>query len=190
MRLGVLGHFQPLSFHTGMCSWRTGLHVVPERAGSQGLTDVTCTVLISLFHRAASLHNNSFCASLWAPKQPQLVRNFYRVHWGKPLPQPLCQAAQKGRKICTSVSQMQKQKDQATLNGGFTIRKFPPFTSHIWEKKRKSGNKEGIILAFLDGRAKSSFSYQRRYFCILPNYGSNKLFSVLTFVSGFRLVEI
>lgn len=61
---------------------------------------------------------------------------------------------------------------------------------HTLEKKRKSGNKEEIISAFLHGRAKSSFSYQHRYFCILPNYGSNKLLSVLTFVSGFRLVEI
>lgn len=61
---------------------------------------------------------------------------------------------------------------------------------HTLEKKRKSGNKEEIISAFLHGRAKSSFSYQYRYFCILPNYGSNKLLSVLTFVSGFRLVEI
>lgn len=164
--------------------------VVPERAGGQGLTDVTHTALISLFHRAASLLNHGFCASLWAPKRPQLVKNFYHDHWGKPLAQPLWQAAQKRRKICTSVSHMQKWKDQAILKGGFTIRKFPPFTSHIREKKKTWEKRRNHFCSPAWKGKKQLQLPTSLYFCILPNHGSNKLLSVLTFVSGFRLVEI
>lgn len=81
------------------------------------------------------------------------------------------------------------------MKQGVTIREGLPFILHIKEskmkkKKRQSKNKGGIISALLLRRAKSGFSYQLHYFCSLITYSSNKLLSVLTFVSGFRLVEI
>lgn len=123
---------------------------------SWGLTDVTHISLISLFHREPSLHNHGFCASLPAPKWPQLVRNFYHVHQGKPLPQPLMPSTKEG-KSCTSVSQMWKWKHQAILKGGFTIRNFPPFTSHIRGKKENLWIKKGsFLLSYTEGQKAAS----------------------------------
>lgn len=129
-------------------------------------------------------------------QSPQPVTPLGEANWGEAFSQPPCRAVRKGKTVCASASWTQVWKDQAIMKQGVTIREGLPFILHIKEskkkkkKKRQSKNKGGVISALLLRRAKSGFSYQLHYFCSLITYSSNKLLSVLTFVSGFRLVEI
>lgn len=154
MRARVLGRLDPISSCMEACSRGTGSHAgLPESTLLQRPETHWRDPHCSYF----PISQGSFSASLQAPKRPQPVMHFGPTNRGKSFPQPLCWAARKGRRICSSVSRTQTWEDQAILKQGITMRKASLLPYMLEKKeKRKPENKEGIISAFLQRRAKAA----------------------------------